>query len=214
MQVWNVLHAARWKCRTQKIVKNSPSGHHHTTLSHYTFATKARVDNQKKNLLKSNTSSTCPHNMANFGPLTAEIGLPVWGTPANFNRFCLLAALLHGTLVVGPTILYTYLFTKQVVQLTKQTSTVIYKKITRMWANAQRDGRPASVQHRKVFWRPLLKCRAVTLPRRETCWNLQGCPKLPKRAQPLVGRSSPYCAGHVEEVLLFNIFFSNCRYVP
>jgi len=25
MQVWNVLHAARWKCRTQKIVKNLPS---------------------------------------------------------------------------------------------------------------------------------------------------------------------------------------------
>jgi len=23
--------------------------------------------------------------MANFGPLTAEIGLPVWCTPANFN---------------------------------------------------------------------------------------------------------------------------------
>jgi len=25
--------------------------------------------------------------MANFGPLTAEIGLPIWGTPANFNDF-------------------------------------------------------------------------------------------------------------------------------
>jgi len=23
--------------------------------------------------------------MVNFGPLAAEIGLPVWGTPANFN---------------------------------------------------------------------------------------------------------------------------------
>jgi len=30
------------------------------------------------------------------------------------------------------------------------------------------------------------------LPRRETRWNLQGCPKLPNRSQPLVGRSSPY----------------------
>ena len=40
-----------------------------------------------KNLLSSNTASTCPHNMANFGPLTAEIGWPVWGTPANFNGF-------------------------------------------------------------------------------------------------------------------------------
>ena len=34
---------------------------------------------------------------------------------------------------------------------------------------------------------------AVTLPRRETRWNLLGCPKLTKRSQLLVGRSSPYC---------------------
>jgi len=33
--------------------------------------------------------------MVNFGPLTAEIGSGVWGTPANFNRFRVLAALLH-----------------------------------------------------------------------------------------------------------------------
>jgi len=59
--------------------------HHHTTLLGYTFTTKARIDNRKKNLLNSNTSSTCHQNMANFGPLTAEIGLPVWDTPANFN---------------------------------------------------------------------------------------------------------------------------------
>jgi len=39
-------------------------------LSGYIFATKARIDNGKK-LLNSNSSSTCPHNMANFGPLTA-----------------------------------------------------------------------------------------------------------------------------------------------
>jgi len=37
----------------------------------------------------------------NFGPLTAEIGLPVWGTPAHFNGFRVLTALLRGTLVVG-----------------------------------------------------------------------------------------------------------------
>jgi len=55
----------------------------------------------EKNLLNSNTSSTCPHNMVNFGPLTAEIGLGVWGTPADFNKFHMLAALLHGILVVG-----------------------------------------------------------------------------------------------------------------
>jgi len=67
-----------------------------------------------------------------------------------------------------------------------------------MWANAQRDGRPAEYRWRTLFnaakfgWRPLLECRAVTLPRRGTRWNLQGCPKLTKRSQPRVGRSSPY----------------------
>jgi len=71
-----------------------------------------------------------------------------------------------------------------------------------------------SVQRRKFGWRPLLECCAVTLPGRETRWNLEGCPKLTKRSQPLVGRSSPYCGGHMEEVFLFNKFFFNCRYMP
>jgi len=40
--------------------------------------------------------------MANFGQLTAEIGLGVRGTPANFNGFRVWAsALLHGTPAVG-----------------------------------------------------------------------------------------------------------------
>jgi len=39
--------------------------------------------------------------MVNFGPLTAEIGSGVWGTPANFNGFRVLAALLHGTPELG-----------------------------------------------------------------------------------------------------------------
>jgi len=39
--------------------------------------------------------------MVNFGPIAAEIGAVVWGTPANFNGFCVLAALLHGTVVLG-----------------------------------------------------------------------------------------------------------------
>jgi len=53
-----------------------------------------------KNLLSSNMSSTCPHNMVNFGLLAAEIDLTVWGTPANFNGFHVLAALLHSCQVV------------------------------------------------------------------------------------------------------------------
>jgi len=101
MQVWNMLRAACWKYSTQKWCKKSPSGHHPTTLSGYIFATKACIDNWKKNLLSSNISSTCPHNMVNFGPLAAEVVSLVWGTPANFNGSRGLAALLHGTLVVG-----------------------------------------------------------------------------------------------------------------
>jgi len=33
--------------------------------------------------------------MVNFGPLAAEIGSVVWGTPANFNGFRVMAALLQ-----------------------------------------------------------------------------------------------------------------------
>jgi len=47
-----------------------------------------------KKVLSSNTSSTCHHNMVNFGPVRADIGPVVWGTPANFNGFRILAALL------------------------------------------------------------------------------------------------------------------------
>ena len=74
--------------------KKSPSAHHRTALSGYIFATKARIDNRKK-LLSSNISPTCPYNMVNFGPLAAEIVLLVWGTQANFDEFRVLAALLH-----------------------------------------------------------------------------------------------------------------------
>jgi len=54
-----------------------------------------------KSLLSSNMSSRCPHNIVNFGPLAAEIGLPVWCTPANFNGFRDFPALLHGSQVVS-----------------------------------------------------------------------------------------------------------------
>jgi len=41
------------------------------------------------------------YNMVTFGPLAAEIVSLVWGAPANFNGFRVLAALLHDTLAVG-----------------------------------------------------------------------------------------------------------------
>ena len=79
------------KIQDAKIAKNSPSGHHHTTLSGCIFATKAYSDNRKK-MLNNNISSTCPHNMANFGPLSAEIGSGVCQLIstgfASWQRYC------------------------------------------------------------------------------------------------------------------------------
>jgi len=54
-----------------------------------------------KKLVKQQYLPTCPYNMVNFGLLAAEIVSLVWGTPADFNGFCILAASLHSTLVVG-----------------------------------------------------------------------------------------------------------------
>ena len=49
----------------------------------------------EKNLLNSTMPSTCPQNMVNFGPLKAEIDLPVWSTLANTNGFRVLPLLLQ-----------------------------------------------------------------------------------------------------------------------
>ena len=89
-----------------------------------------------------------------------------------------------------------------------------------MWANAERDGRPAEYRWRPLFnaakfgWRPLLECGAVMLPRRKTGWKLQGCPKLANRSQPLVGRSSPYYQDMWRRYCCLTSCFSDCRYMP
>ena len=88
------------------------------------------------------------------------------------------------------------------------------------WASAQRDGRSAEYRWLPLFnaakfgWRPVLECRAVTLPRRETRWNLRGYPKLANRSQPLVGRSSPYCEDLLRRYCCLTCSFSDYRYVP
>jgi len=53
----------------------------------------------------------------------------------------------------------------------------VHSESTRMWANAQRDGRPAERRWRpllnaaKFSWRPLLDCHEVPLPILESRWN-------------------------------------------
>jgi len=84
---------------------------------------------------------------------------------------------------------------------------------TRMWANAQRDGRPAEHRWHPLFnaakfgWSPLLDCRAVTLPRHKTRWNWLGCPQTRQRISAVRGPKSAILWGHLEEILLFNKFF-------
>jgi len=73
----------------------------HRTICRAVSSQLRHVSTIGKTFLNADTSSTCPRNMVNFGFLTAEIRWPVWGTPANFNGFRVLAALLHGTLVLG-----------------------------------------------------------------------------------------------------------------
>ena len=78
--------------------KKSPSAYHRR-IAELCPAVYSHVGYRQSE--KNNMSSTCPHNMVNFGLLASEIVSLVWGTPANFNRFRVLAALLHGTPVVG-----------------------------------------------------------------------------------------------------------------
>ena len=92
-----MLHAARWKYRTQK-------NRHLGTITQLYRAVSLQLMHVSiigKNLLNSNTSFTCRHNMVNFGLLPAEIYWRVSGTPAIFNGFRVLAALQHGILLVG-----------------------------------------------------------------------------------------------------------------
>jgi len=99
-----VLPVARWKYRMQKsptIAIWAPSHNFCLFVRLYLRSQLRHVSTIGKDLLISSMSSRCPHNMVNFGPLAAEIGLPVWGTPANFNGFRVLAVLLHGSQVVG-----------------------------------------------------------------------------------------------------------------
>jgi len=84
-----VLHPARWKIQDAKITQKLAICAPCTTLLGYIFVSTI------EKILNSNISSTCPHNMVNFDPLTAEIGCRVWGIPANFNGFRVLASLLH-----------------------------------------------------------------------------------------------------------------------
>jgi len=78
----------------RKISQNNSPSAHHLTICRAIFSQIMQISTIGKNL-SSNISPTCSHNMVNFGPLATEIGSLVWGTPANFNVFRVLASLLQ-----------------------------------------------------------------------------------------------------------------------
>ena len=82
MQVWNVLHAARCKYRTQNWRKKSPPGHHRTTLSDWIFATKARIDNRKKKRVK---QQYLVHMSSQYGERRPTIG---WDRSGSLGHLC------------------------------------------------------------------------------------------------------------------------------
>ena len=79
-----------------------------------------------------------------------------------------------------------------------------------MWANAQRDGRPAKHRWRPLFnaakfgWRPLLGSNAAKT------WNPLKLPGVPQTNETISAASRLKFTtlwGHVEEILLLNKFF-------
>ena len=88
-----------------------------------------------------------------------------------------------------------------------------------MWANAQRAGRPAEYR-----WRPLLNTAVWLTPTtRVPCSNaakmrnplkLPGVHQTNERISAASGPKFTILWGRVEEILLLNKFFSDCRYMP
>ena len=101
MQVWNVLHAARWKYRTQKSRQKSPSGHHRTTLSDYIFATKAHVDNRKKKLVKQQYVLQVSSQYGELRPTSGWDQLTSLGHSCEFQRVSRLSSVTAATSLTG-----------------------------------------------------------------------------------------------------------------
>jgi len=82
------------KIQDAKSRQKSPSGHHRTTLSGYIFATKAHIDN-RKTLLSSNISSTCPPQYGELRPTSGWDRSGSLGHPGKFQRLWRLGSLLQ-----------------------------------------------------------------------------------------------------------------------
>ena len=94
MPVWNVLHTASWKFRTQNIAKNLPSGHHRTTLLAVSSQLR-HVSTIRKKLVK---QQYLLHKLPQYGELRSITGWHqlacLWHT-SKFQRFLRVGLLLQ-----------------------------------------------------------------------------------------------------------------------
>jgi len=84
--------------------KKSPKIRYLGTIAHLCWAISSQlrhVSTIGNKLVKQQYLLHMLSQYGELGALAVEIVSLVWGTPCNFNGFPVLAALLHGTLVVG-----------------------------------------------------------------------------------------------------------------
>jgi len=81
-----------------------------------------------------------------------------------------------------------------------------------MWANAQRDGRPAEYR-----WRPLFNASVSLCSNAAKKRNPLKFARVPQTNETISAASGPkftILEGHVGEILLLNKFVSDCGYMP
>jgi len=86
---------------------------------------------------------------------------------------------------------------------------------TRMWANAQRDGRPAEYRFNATKW--LTPNTGVPCSNAAKTRNPLKFAGVPQTTGPISAASGPNFSilwEHMEEISLLNKFFSDSRYVP
>jgi len=91
------------------------------------------------------------------------------------------------------------------------------KDRTRMWANAQRDGRLAEHRWRplfKVWLTPTTRVPCSNAPKTRNLLKLAGVPQTNETISAASGPKFTILQGHVGEILLLNNFFSVCQYMP
>jgi len=88
-----------------------------------------------------------------------------------------------------------------------------------MWANAQRDGRPVEYRWRLLFnaavWlTPTTRVPCNNAAKTRNPLKVPGVPQTNERISAASKPKFTILSGLVEELLLLNKFFSDCRYVP